>query len=183
MADAEKGTEVQPKVEETTTDKSTPRNYSEGEFKEVVDQRQTLKRKLEQYEKADAKRKEEAEAAAKEKAIAEGDMKAVLEAQEQELKTLKEKAERYEDQEKQMRKDLIGKLSDDTDKKVAKDISSVATLQEFVNARSEDKTVPDPSKGSPGGPKLDIRGFKGNYDDLTAHLKAAGVPINDGSQD
>ena len=179
MAEAEKGSEEQPgKVEPKPEEKSTPRNYSEDEFKEVVQQRQELKERLRALEEAESKRQADIKAAAEQKAIEEGKMKEVLDAKEKELESLKAKAVAYEEQQAKLRKSLVAQLEDDTDKKVAKEIASLDVLQEFVDARKQDKSGPYGGKGKNQPPKLDLKNFKGSYDDAVAMMRAAGVPID-----
>jgi DNA repair exonuclease SbcCD ATPase subunit len=142
-------------------------------FKEINDRMKALEADLNKRTEAEKK-------ALEDKAIEEGKLKDVLATKESELASLQEKAEKYEEQEQKLRKSLIDKL-DDRQKKIAKGIPDIDNLKEYVDSIQEVKPQePVSGKGQGVPPAIDIRNFKGSFDDLVAALKAAGAPIDYG---
>ena len=134
MSDDKQGSDEQQKEEESTSAKeATAKTYSEDEFKKVIAERQEAKEKARKYE-------EEKQKAEEEKAIADGKLADVLATTKEENKALKAFKEAREEEDRAMREELIGKLSDD-DKEIATDIANLSKLRKFVDKQTQAQSL------------------------------------------
>ena len=137
---------------ETTQSKT----YSEAEFKEVVQQRQELKKKLAAFETAE---QEKARKLLEEK----GEYETVLKQKDSELESFKSKAEQYEKFVNEIKEDLLSQLS-----KEHQEIASVLGLEElrkYVKLNAKAAAVSTDVTRAGGNGILDLSGKK--FDDLS----------------
>lgn len=137
---------------ETTQSKT----YSEAEFKEVVQQRQELKKKLAAFETAE---QEKARKLLEEK----GEYETVLKQKDSELESFKSKAEQYEKFVNEIKEDLLSQLS-----KEHQEIASVLGLEElrkYVKLNAKTPAVSTDVTRAGGNWTVDLNGK--TWDDLT----------------
>jgi len=136
--------------ENKSDDKPTPKTYSEDEFKKVVEQRQNLKGKVEEYE-TELKKIRDAENKSKEdKLKEEKKYQELLDQKEKELESLKPKVEQYEsyiNSERESYKEKLGdKWLDSFSKLPLTDLRKIA--ETLIPVKTVDT---DNGKGKKGG--------------------------------
>ena len=174
MSDDVKGSEEQKQPAEAGAGEKQTKTYSEEQFKELVAQRDDLKKRLRTFDEAEAKRKAEADSSANQKAIEEGKAKETLKKLEDGLKSADDKIKTYEEQLAKLRETLVSKLTDAVDHEVATKIPDLDTLTKFVEARTQAADGPAGGKGQLARHDFDIRNFKGSQQELEAFLRKEG---------
>lgn len=125
--------------------------YNEDQFKEVIASRDEAKRKLREHDEAEKKAKDE-------KMIADGKLQELLKEREDELAQerqakaqLAEKAGAYEAQQKALREQALGKITDPRARAIAEKLPGVADVLEFAELHiQQQKLGVDQSKGRMG---------------------------------
>lgn len=134
-ADAEKGQSSNEKV------------WKDSDVKEIIAERQRLKEEKRQREEADKKAQEEKMLSEKKYEELLKQREAELEKERTEKQTLKQKAEAFEEQQKQLREQTLAKIKDGKLKDIAAELST-AKLLEFVDELNNDKGSGFPRKAS-----------------------------------
>ena len=134
--------------------KKGEKTWPDSEVKEIIAERDKAKERARKYDE-EKKKAEEA------KAIEEGKLKEVLAQKEARLAEVEAKAKVYEEQEKAQREELMAKIKDEGDKKIAAELS-VGNLRLFV-----DKLDP---KAGPSG----IKGARGSSDQDNPYVRRDG---------
>jgi hypothetical protein len=141
MSDDVKVSDETKPVTDAPVNSSTPKNYSEEEFKKVIAERDKAKEKLRKIEEDEKKAQEQ-------KAIEEGRIKEVLSATEAKLATAEQKAKAYEEMQKDLRDKALSNIKDAEMRSAAEDITDLKKLIAFSEKVSKTKIEPYNAKSA-----------------------------------
>lgn len=146
-ADAE-----QKKLEGASGKTDNPKTWSDDDVKAIIAERDKAKEKARKYDD-DKKKVEEA------KAIEEGRQNEVIVTQRQELETLRAYKTQRDEAEKLEREQLLGKIKDEDDKKIAEALPTVGLVRQYVAKIESQQAGPSGSRGAKSVP-LDANPYK-----------------------
>lgn len=146
---------------------SQTRQYTPEEFKDLISQRDNVKKEKAQLQ-AELEKFRQAEADKLKKELeAKGEYDSIIKAKDEELNSVKTKIQEQNEFIEKVRIDLLSKLSDEH-KPIAEKLS-LSDLQVYVNLNSQ-QAKPGTDTGKPGGAsKIDVTGK--SWDDLNSKDK------------